>query len=186
MMEQNNIVAQGGISGEVQANQPGQDLVDSANAKTEQFITFTIGDEEYGVDIMAVREIKGWIDTTILPNTPKYMRGVLNLRGVIVPIFDLRCRFGLGLTDATTLHVVVIIAISDRMIGILVDAVSDILSVSTADIRNVPKMDLQIDDQFLSGLVTVDERMVALLDANVLFSADILEDSQQAIASNNS
>ncbi len=172
MTNANNIITQETLM--AGAEQPGQEIVDTTSTTTEQFITFTIGREEYGIDIMAVREIKGWIDTTALPNTPEYMRGVLNLRGVIVPIFDLRCRFGLGLTEATSLHVVVIIAIGDRMIGILVDAVSDILSVSSADIRNVPKMDLQIDDQFLTGLVTVEERMVALLDAESLFDTNVV------------
>lgn len=166
-------------------NQP-QNSGDSPPVKTDvaagdgvgyaQFITFTVGEQEYGVDIMSVREIKGWADTTLLPNTPEYMRGVLNLRGIIVPIFDLRCRFGLGETQATRLHVIVIIAVKERMIGILVDTVSDILTVPTTDIRDVPKMENLIEEDYLSGLVTIEDRMVALLDQERLFNTKVIED----------
>ncbi|RED54074.1 purine-binding chemotaxis protein CheW [Aestuariispira insulae] len=148
-----------------------------------QFVTFTIGKEEYGVDIMAVREIKGWSDTTQLPNTPEYMRGVLNLRGLIVPIFDLRCRFSGRFTEVTPLHVIIIVAVGDRMIGILVDTVSDILSITSSEIRAVPKMDRRIDDQYLTGLVNVKDRMVALLDVERLFRSQELNDGFAAAQS---
>ena len=145
-----------------------------------QFVTFTIGEEEYGVDIMSVREIKGWSETTMLPNTPDYMRGVLNLRGLIVPIFDLRSRFGGGNTEVTPLHVVIIIAVGDRFIGILVDAVSDIVTINDAEIRNVPKMERRVENEYLSGLVTVEGRLVALLDTEKLFSHKDVEQGQEA------
>lgn len=147
----------------------------SQKGEQNQFITFTIGEEEYGVDIMAVREIKAWTETTHLPNTPEFMRGVLNLRGLIVPIFDLRCRFGMGLTEATKMHVIIIVRVEDRLVGILVDAVSDILTIFDSDIQEMPRMDRNIDDEYLSGLVTVDKRMVALLDVNLLFSTQAIE-----------
>ncbi len=151
------------------------DVVSAQSGVVEQYITFTIGEEEYGVDIMTVREIKGWSETTMLPNSPDHMRGVLNLRGIIVPIFDLRCRFNRGLTETSPLHVIVIIDIGDRLIGILVDTVSDILSVDTSEIKPVPKMGNQIDEEYLTGLVTVNERMVALLDSIKLFNEEQLE-----------
>ncbi|MEA3149860.1 MAG: purine-binding chemotaxis protein CheW, partial [Gammaproteobacteria bacterium] len=91
-------------------------------------ISFSIGDEQYGVDIMAVREIKGWSEITHLPKQPDYVRGVLNLRGVMVPIIDLRCRFGQGKTEATALHVVIVVQVGSRLIGLLADRVLDILS----------------------------------------------------------
>jgi purine-binding chemotaxis protein CheW len=160
----------------------GSELASTQSGVIEQYITFTIGDEEYGVDIMSVREIKGWSDTTMLPNTPDHMRGVLNLRGIIVPIFDLRCRFSLGLTETTPLHVIVIIDIGDRLIGILVDTVSDILSIDSSEIRAVPKMGSQIDEEYLTGLVTVNERMVALLDSEKLFSEDQMNSGFSAAA----
>ena len=83
-----------------------------------QLISFAIGDDQYGVDIMAVREIKGWTAITPLPRQPEYVRGVLNLRGVIVPIIDLRCRFGQGLTEATPMHIVIIVQIGSKPVGL--------------------------------------------------------------------
>jgi len=149
--------------------------VEAPASENRQYITFTIGEEEYGVDIMAVREIKAWTETTHLPNTPEFMRGVLNLRGLIVPIFDLRCRFGMGVTETTSMHVVIIVQVEKRMVGMLVDTVSDILSISEDAIQDIPKMDRNIDDEYLSGLVTVNERMVALLDAGLLFNPQSIE-----------
>lgn len=136
---------------------------------TQQFITFTLGQEEYGIDIMVVREIKGWTDTTMIPNAPAHVRGVINLRGVIVPIFDLRARFGLGLTVPTSMHVVIIVAAASRTVGLLVDTVSDIISVDPKAIRPVPEMGLPTEDQYLDGLVAIEERMVTLVSLAGLF-----------------
>ncbi len=142
----------------------------AAAAQTQQFLSFRVGDDEFAIDIMAVREIKGWIETTVLPNQQEYMLGVLNLRGTIVPIFDLRCRFGLGLTTATRSHVVIIVAIGGRLLGLLVDAVSDILTVNTADVRPVPDIDQPIDNAFLAGIIPVGDGMVVLLSLENLFA----------------
>ncbi len=142
----------------------------NAAAQTRQFISFRVGDDEFAIDIMAVREIKGWTETTILPNQQEYMLGVLNLRGTIVPIFDLRCRFGLGLTTATRSHVVIIVSIGGRILGLLVDAVSDILTVNAADIRPVPDVDQPVDSAFLAGIIAVGDSMVVLLSLENLFS----------------
>lgn len=147
---------------------------DAVVKETSQFISFRVGDEEYGVDIMLVREIKGWVGVTSLPNTPKYMRGVLNLRGTIVPIFDLRCRFGMERTEASKMHVVVIVQVGDRTMGILVDAVSDILTVTEDDINQVPDIDQRSDGEYLKGLLTVNDRMVALLNLKALFNLDAI------------
>ncbi|NVN84908.1 MAG: chemotaxis protein CheW [Rhodopseudomonas sp.] len=140
----------------------------------QQFITFTLGAEEYGIDIMVVREIKGWTDTTMIPNAPVHVRGVINLRGVIVPIFDLRARFGVGLTVPTSMHVVIIVAAGTRTVGLLVDTVSDIISIDPKAIRPVPEMGLPTEDQFLEGLVAIENRMVTLVSLAGLFgkSAD--------------
>lgn len=140
-----------------------------ARGVPQQFLTFTIGEEEYGVDIMIVREIKGWTETTRLPNSPDYMRGVMNLRGLIIPIFDLRARFRRGLTEATAKNVVIILAVGDRNIGILVDTVSDILTVSAADIKMAPEMEARTDADFIGGLISLDDRMVVLLEVERLF-----------------
>ena len=141
----------------------------AAGENTQQFITFTLGAEEYGIDIMVVREIKGWTDTTMIPNAPTHVRGVINLRGVIVPIFDLRARFGMGLTVTTAMHVVIIVAAGTRTVGLLVDTVSDIIAVDPKAIRPVPEMGLPKEDQFLDGLVAMEDRMVTLVSLAGLF-----------------
>jgi purine-binding chemotaxis protein CheW len=140
----------------------------AATAATE-FISFAVGDEQYGVNIMAVREIKDWSAITQLPNQPDYMRGVVNLRGVIVPIIDLRCRFGNGLTDATPMHVIIVIQIDGETVGLLADRVLDIVSLDAGQIQPVPRVVQSARLDFLSGIVTVDDDMIALIDlANLL------------------
>ncbi len=142
--------------------------------QTRQFITCTLGQAEYGIDIMAVREIKGWADTTALPHAPSWIRGVINLRGIIIPILDLRARFGQGDTEPTPMHVVVIIQTGTRTAGLLVDAVSDIISIAPSDIRPVPDVSTDAPESLLSGLVPLDRGMVALvsLDQLLCFPAD--------------
>ncbi len=127
-----------------------------------QFISFAIGDEQYGVDIMAVREIKGWSDITHLPRLPEHVRGVLNLRGAIVPIVDLRCRFGQGLTGTTPLHIVIIVQIGDRVL--------DIVSIDAAEIQPMPGTAQGSVANFLTGLVTHGGAMMALIDIPSLLS----------------
>ena len=148
---------------------------DTAAATTDiiQFISFAIGQDQYGVDIMAVREIKGWSDITHLPKQPDYVRGVLNLRGVIVPIVDLRCRFGQGLTESTPLHVVIIVQIDQQLIGLLADRVLDIISFDPSKIKPVPKVAQSERLDFLSGIVTIESAMIALIELSHLLSAPI-------------
>ena len=141
-----------------------------AASAPSQFISFAIGDDQYGVDIMAVREIKGWSEITHLPKQPDYVRGVLNLRGVIVPIIDLRCRFGQGLTEATPLHIVIIVQIGSRQVGLLADRVLDIVSLDASEIQPVPRIARGGRIDFLSGLVTVDGAMIALIDLTNLLT----------------
>jgi purine-binding chemotaxis protein CheW len=139
-------------------------------AASIQFISFAIGDDQYGVDIMAVREIKGWSDITHLPKQPEYVRGVLNLRGAIVPIVDLRCRFGQGLTETTPLHIVIIVQIGGRQVGLIGDRVLDIVSIDASQIQPVPRTAQATTSDFLSGLVTHDNTMIALIDLRNLLS----------------
>lgn len=141
----------------------------AADQTWSQYVTFMIGDRSYGIEITRVREIKGWSKPTELPNAPAAMRGVLNLRGVVVPIFDLSCHFGQGRTEPKEEHVVIIVALANRLIGILVDAVSDILTLNPVDILPVPEMNAGGDQRFLSGLVSQDNQMVALLKLDQLF-----------------
>ncbi|MGI9503379.1 MAG: chemotaxis protein CheW [Geminicoccaceae bacterium] len=137
-----------------------------------QYVSFTVAGGYYGIEITRVREIKGWSEPTSLPNAPNAMRGVLNLRGVVVPVFDLRCRFGRGNTEVSASHVVIIVSLEDRLIGILVDAVSDILTLGPKDIMPVPKTENDINQDFISGLVSQGERMVTLLKLDMLFQID--------------
>jgi purine-binding chemotaxis protein CheW len=154
------------------AGQP--DAADNtARTYPSQLISFAIGDDQYGVDIMAVREIKGWTDITSLPRQPDYVRGVLNLRGVILPIIDLRCRFGQGMTQATPLHIAIIVQIAGKPIGLLADRVLDIVSVDPAQIKPVPRVAQTQRLNFLSGLVTTDGAMIALIDLTNLLTVNI-------------
>jgi purine-binding chemotaxis protein CheW len=154
----------------------------SAGGAPTQLISFAIGDDQYGVDIMAVREIKGWTDITHLPGQPDYVRGVLNLRGVIVPIIDLRCRFGQGLTAATPLHIVIIVQIAAKSVGLLADRVLDIVSLNEGQIQPVPRIAPASRADFLSGLATIDGAMIALIELSRLLDAQIELDARGAEA----
>ncbi len=155
----------------------------SVNASEEQYVTFTVGSEEYGVNILSVREIRGWTPESRLPNLPDYVRGVINLRGIIIPIFDLRARFGGGATQVTKRHVVVVIQVGERTRGILVDAISDILAIGHDSIKPPPDVDSgMIDAEYLSGLYTADDRMVTLLNVEKLFSVEAGEAADAAAA----
>jgi purine-binding chemotaxis protein CheW len=157
---------------------PIESMNGKASALPTQVISFAIGDDQYGVDIMAVREIKGWSEITHLPKQPEYVRGVLNLRGVIVPIIDLRCRFGQGLTEATALHIVIIVQIATRQIGLLADRVLDIVSFETTQIQPVPRIANSTRVNFLSGLVTTESGMIALIDLPNLLSGSSDQDGE--------
>jgi purine-binding chemotaxis protein CheW len=148
--------------------------VDKAvGSEVAEFLTFNVNNGEYSVDIMQVREIRGWSEATRLPNSPEYVRGVINLRGVIIPIFDLRARFGMAVIDPTAKNVIIILAVGDKTIGILVDSVSDILDVPKSEIRDTPAMDSDISVDFIEGLVPIGNRMVILLNVAKLFKADL-------------
>ena len=147
-----------------------------------KFISFAIGDDQYGVDIMAVREIKGWSQITRLPRQPDYMRGVLNLRGVMVPIIDLRCRFGQGMTEATPLHVVIVVQIGASHVGLLADRVLDIVAANASQIQPVPRVAQASCVDFLSGLVTIESGMIALIDLSHILSVSIGEGAEIASA----
>jgi purine-binding chemotaxis protein CheW len=140
-----------------------------------QFISLKVGNENYAIDILAVREIKGWTSTTVLPHQANYVLGVLNLRGAIVPVFDLRCRFGQGLTDTTPMHVITIVRVLERTVGILVDAVSDILTINTADIRPVPEMDRTASTEYFAGIVSINDITVVILNLEKLFNHSDLQ-----------
>ncbi|PCI44477.1 MAG: chemotaxis protein CheW [Alphaproteobacteria bacterium] len=154
------------------------DEQDRETPDIRQYISFNVGKELYAVEITMVREIKGWIPTTSLPNSPDYMRGVINLRGVIVPVFDLRTRFRRGATEPGKNHVVIIVRLEARTIGILVDAVSDILTIAMEDILAVPDQDVNPEYSFMAGLVSVEEKMVAIIKPRLLFDMKLVPETE--------
>ncbi len=148
----------------------------SDSINTSQFLTFMLGEEEYGVDILRVQEIKGWDKTTPIPNTPPYIKGVINLRGAIVPIIDLRQRFGMDAIPYGPTTVVIVLKVAgedrERTMGIVVDAVSDVYNISTDEMKPAPDFG-GIDVEFVKGLATVDEQMVIILDIDKLLDASV-------------
>jgi len=147
---------------------------DTEAGGTVQLIAFAVGAETYGVEITAVREIRAWSGVTALPNTAPFVRGVINLRGTIVPVIDLRARFGQGLADPGKTHVVIVLAIGNRWVGVLVDAVSDILTVTKTDIHPVPDVTDGADSGLLQGIVTHQDRMVSLVKIEKLLQGAIV------------
>jgi len=141
-----------------------------------QFLSFTLGDEEYGVDILSVQEIRSWEPVSRIPNVPKYEKGVVNLRGAIVPIIDLRERFNLEHSEYTNLTVVVVLQTVlngvSRTMGVVVDSVSDVNNVDAQTIQGAPDFGTKVSTEFISGLALVDERMLILLDVKKLLKLD--------------
>jgi purine-binding chemotaxis protein CheW len=133
-----------------------------------QFITFRSGDQEFGADIMMIREIRGWTPTTPLPHAPVYVCGVINLRGVVLPVVDLKARLGHGATETSRKQVIIVVKCGSRTIGLLVDAVSDIITVTAADIQATPELARDVHDQFVDGIAVLDERMVTILSMEQL------------------
>jgi purine-binding chemotaxis protein CheW len=145
-----------------------------ASTDPMQFISFAIGDDYYGVDIMAVREIKGCSEINQLPDQPDYVRGVINLRGVIVPVVDLRCRFGQGVTETSPLHVFIIVQIGDKLVGLLADRVSDIISAERGEIKPVPNVSRETGGEFLFGIAAIEKQLIALIDLPRLIDSAVL------------
>jgi len=150
-----------------------QDLITAEG--TDQFLTFMLAGEEYGVDILRVQEIKGWDAVTNIPNTPEYIRGVINLRGTIVPIVDLRLRFNMDKMEYGPTTVVIVLKVKSdeksRIMGIVVDGVSDVYNIPSEEIREAPDFGSGIDTDFVMGLASVEEKMVILLDIDHMLNA---------------
>ncbi len=136
-----------------------------------QFITFLSGEQDFGADIMCIREIRGWTETTPLPHAPEYVRGVINLRGVVLPVVDLKARLGAGRTDANPKHVIVVVQAGERTIGLLVDAVSDILTVTAGEIQPTPELVRDAETAFVEGIAVLGERMVTILSLERLVAS---------------
>lgn len=143
---------------------------------SDQYLTFIMADEEYGVDILCVQEIRGWESATPLPNAPSHIKGVINLRGTIVPIIDLRQCFGLAAIEYTAVTVVIVLKVhtpvGERIVGMVVDAVSDVYALADSEMRSAPDLGGAVNTEFIRGLVTVNEHMVILLDIDKLLSIE--------------
>jgi len=144
--------------------------------QTSQFLTFLLAEEEYGVDILRVQEVKGWTPVTCIPQSPEYVRGVLNLRGTIVPIIDLRMRFNIDTVEYTRTTVIIVISVeseeNNRVIGVVADGVSDVIDVVQQKIKAAPDFGTKVHTDFISGLATINEKMIMLLDIDKLLTAD--------------
>jgi len=130
----------------------------------QEFLTFTLGPEEYAIDILKVQEIRGYEQPTTIANAPPFIKGVINLRGIIVPIIDLRIKFGVGRADYTPFTVVIILSIGTRVVGIVVDGVSDVTSLRAEQIRPAPDFAATVDTRYINGLGTISERMLIVVD----------------------
>ena len=133
-----------------------------------EFLTFTLGDEHYGVDILKVQEIRGYDAVTRVPDAPDYIKGVINLRGTIVPVIDLRLKLRLDEARYDAFTVMIVLNVDDRVVGIVVDSVSDVIPLNAEQIRPKPEFGAAVDTRFISGIGTQDERMLILLDIETL------------------
>lgn len=146
------------------------ELLSDATEASElvQYLTFMMADEEYGIEILSVQEIRGWEPMTVIPNQPDYVKGVINLRGTVVPVIDLRLRFGLQKIDYSDLTVVVIVKVQigdgEKIMGVVVDAVSDVYNLDKDAATKAPDLGEVENKPFIEGLINVDEKMVVLLD----------------------
>src|SRR3569833_1873911 len=161
-----------------------QTSMEAAGESTgNEFLAFTLGREEYGIDILKVQEIRGYEPVTRIANAPEFIKGVVNLRGIIVPIVDMRIKFHLGAASYDQFTVVIILNIAGRIVGMVVDSVSDVMTLSGEQIKPAPQMQSTLGSDYLIGLGTVDERMLILIDiVRLLSSADMgLIDQAQAM-----
>ena len=150
-----------------------------AEADEKQYLTFQLAGEFYGVDILKVQEIRGWTPATVIPNAPAYIKGVINLRGSIVPVIDLRLRLQMPVAEYTDATVVIILSIEreglQQIVGLVVDSVSDVLNIADGEVRAVPKINELEQAQYLAGIASQEEELVLVLDANLLFDKSELD-----------
>ena len=148
--------------------------VKDGNADTQQFLTFKLAGEEYGVGILSVQEIRGWSAVTAIPHSPNWLLGVINLRGAVVPIIDLRIKFNFAKAEYNEFTVVIILNVGARVVGVVVDGVSDVITLGSEQIKPAPSLGSNTDTSHIIGFGTLDERMRILMDVEKLMaSADL-------------
>jgi purine-binding chemotaxis protein CheW len=154
-----------------------QDEITGVPGESGQFLTFILDEEEYGVEILRVQEIRGWSKVTPLPNSPSYLKGVINLRGTIVPIIDLRERFGMESLAYGATTVVIVVRVEtegqERVMGLVVDAVSEVYTVSNEQCQVPPDFGADVSEKFVKSLASVDDTMVIVLDVDAFLSAEL-------------
>lgn len=150
---------------------PAVNVVGATEGAKQEYLAFTLGDEEYGIDILRVQEIRGYNAVTKLANSPAFIKGVINLRGNIVPIVDMRIKFNLEKAEYNEFIVVIILNVAGRIVGMVVDGVSDVLTLSPDQIRPAPEFGHSFDTEYLTGLGAVDQRMLILIDIEKLMSS---------------
>lgn len=164
-----------------------QDQIEEKDGADDQILSFILGGEEYGVDILRVQEIKGWERTTSIPNAPDYVMGVINLRGAVVPVVDLRVRFNLSEVTYDESTVVIILRAHDesaaiqKIIGIVVDGVSDVHGIDLGSLQMSPEMNGTIHTEYVKGLATVGDKMVIVLHVDELVSTGILSEIKKSL-----
>jgi purine-binding chemotaxis protein CheW len=136
-----------------------------------QYLTFRLGQEEYGVEILKVQEIKGYSTVTPIPNMPAYLKGVMNLRGTIVPVVDLRSKFSMAQTDYNQFTVIIVVTVGTKVMGLTVDAVSDVLNIPKADVQATPDFGGQVDARYINGMAKTGDKLVVLLDIDRVMGA---------------
>lgn len=156
--------------------QSGQGITDrSGTIIASEYLTFTLGNEEYGIDILKVQEIRGYDTVTHIANAPEFIKGVINLRGVIVPIVDMRIKFRVGEPTYNDFTVVIIINVLGRIIGMVVDGVSDVVALSPEQIKAAPEMGAAMDTDYITGLGTLNDQMLILVDIEKLMSSEEMQ-----------
>lgn len=146
-----------------------------------EYLTFTLGSEEYAIDILKVQEIRGYEQPTLIANSPPFIKGVINLRGIIVPIVDLRIKFKLGKIEYTPFTVVIILNVAGRVIGAVVDSVSDVISLNRSQIRQAPDFSGTFDTKYILGLASLDSRMMIVTDIERLMTSADMELIESAV-----
>lgn len=140
----------------------------------QEYLTFTLGEEEYAIDILKVQEIRGYDTVTGIAHAPPFIKGVINLRGTIVPIVDLRIKFGVGVVEYTPFTVTIILNVGGRVVGMVVDSVSDVLALESSKILPAPEFSSSLDTRYIHGLGSIDERMLIVVDIEkLMLSADM-------------
>ena len=152
-----------------------QNVSDSALQGRNEFLAFTLGVEEYGIDILKVQEIRSYEAATRIANTPDFIKGVINLRGIIVPIIDMRIKFNIAKVEYNEFTVVIMLNVANRVVGMVVDGVSDVITLNQGEIKPAPEFGATLDTQYLLGLGTVNERMLILVDIERLLSSRDME-----------